>query len=135
MAAPGPFQVEVARLALAAAREHGFALAGGHALIAHGIVMRPTIDVDLFTDQATGVRAAAESVATALEEAGLTVEIIEDESDLGDLFDGFESDMVEYEVRQGERTVRLQLVRFDRSRRPVAMEIGRRRRSFPLPPP
>jgi hypothetical protein len=50
MSAPGPFQVEVARLALAAAREHGFALAGGHALIAHGIVSRPTIDVDLFTD-------------------------------------------------------------------------------------
>jgi hypothetical protein len=32
--------------------------------------------------------------------------------------------MVEYEVRHGERTVRLQLVRFDRSRRPVAMAIG-----------
>lgn len=35
-----PFQAEVARLALDVARRHGFALAGGHALIAHGVVSR-----------------------------------------------------------------------------------------------
>ncbi|MFV2018338.1 nucleotidyl transferase AbiEii/AbiGii toxin family protein [Micromonospora sp. LOL_023] len=48
------FQAEVARLALVVASRHGFALAGGHALIAHGVVDRPTEDVDLFTDQTGG---------------------------------------------------------------------------------
>lgn len=32
--------------------------------------------------------------------------------------------MVEFEVRQGNQTVRLQLVRFDRGRSPVVMDIG-----------
>ena len=45
--APDPFQHEVARIALAVAGRHGFALAGGQALIAHGIGARPTEDVDL----------------------------------------------------------------------------------------
>ncbi|HET8658178.1 MAG TPA: nucleotidyl transferase AbiEii/AbiGii toxin family protein [Micromonosporaceae bacterium] len=60
MTAPDPLQAEVARLALTAAGKHGFALAGGRALIAHGIVNRPTADVDLFTDQTGGVPAAPE---------------------------------------------------------------------------
>jgi len=50
-----PFQTQVARLALRAASRHGFALGGGHALIAYGIVSRPTEDVDLFTDEDGGV--------------------------------------------------------------------------------
>ena len=45
----------VAAIALAAAREHGFALGGGNALLAHGVISRPTQDVDLFTDQEDGV--------------------------------------------------------------------------------
>jgi hypothetical protein len=124
MTAPDAFQAKVARLALAVAGEHGFALAGGHALIAHGIVSRPTVDVDLFTDASGGVQAAAELVAVALSAAGLTVEIMEDTSELGDLFYGFESDMVEFEVRHGEHAVQLQLVRFDRLKSPVVMDIG-----------
>jgi len=124
MTQPDPFQIEVARLALAAAREHGFALAGGHALIVHGIVDRPTEDVDLFTDEADGVQAAAALVVTALERAGLDVEEIAETTELGDVFDGFERDMVEFEVRGGAHVVRLQMVRFDRGRRPVVMDIG-----------
>jgi hypothetical protein len=41
---------------------HGFALSGGNALIAHGIVSRLTQDVDLFTDREAGVAAAADAV-------------------------------------------------------------------------
>lgn len=93
MVAPDPFQAEIARLALAAACKHGFALAGGHALIAHGIVNRPTADVDLFTDQTGGVPAAAELVAAALTDAGLTVEVVPETSQLCDVFYGFERDM------------------------------------------
>ncbi|WFE40346.1 nucleotidyl transferase AbiEii/AbiGii toxin family protein [Micromonospora sp. WMMD998] len=55
---PDPFQHEVASLALAAAAGHGFALAGGQALIAHGIGARPTEDIDLFTDTDGGVTPA-----------------------------------------------------------------------------
>jgi len=52
----------VAAVALAAAAEHGFALGGGNALLAHGVISRPTADVDLFTDQEHGVQAAADAV-------------------------------------------------------------------------
>jgi hypothetical protein len=47
----------VGSVALAAAAPHGFALGGGNALVAHGIITRPTQDVDLFTDQEHGVHA------------------------------------------------------------------------------
>jgi hypothetical protein len=60
----------VAAVALAAAAEHGFALGGGNALLAHGIISRPTQDVDLFTDQEHGVQAAADAVQAALRRAG-----------------------------------------------------------------
>lgn len=117
------FQTEVARLALAVASRHGFALAGGHALIAHGIVSRPTEDVDLFTNLDTGVRDAANQVCDALVAAGLDVEPVQD-GGLGDLFDGFDDDLTEFEVRRGSQAVRLQLVRFDRRRTPVILGPG-----------
>jgi hypothetical protein len=59
-------QREVATIALRTAARHGFALAGGNALIAHGIIDRPTDDVDLFSDQETAVAAAADAVECAL---------------------------------------------------------------------
>jgi hypothetical protein len=37
-----PYQADVARVALLAAAEAGFALAGGNALVVHGLVDRPT---------------------------------------------------------------------------------------------
>jgi len=118
-----PFQV-VARLALASARDHGFALAGGHALIAHGLVRRPTEDVDLFTDEEGGAPAAAEPVAAALSAAGFTVTDVTETGELGDLFDGFDLDMVEFEVSRDGQTTRLQLARFDRVSSPVVMDVG-----------
>jgi hypothetical protein len=36
---------QVATIALSAAAEHGFALGGGNALLAHGVTSRPTLDV------------------------------------------------------------------------------------------
>ena len=110
-----PFQTNVARLALDATREHGFALAGGHALIAHGIVARSTEDVDLFTNADGAVQAAAQLVERKLIDAGFDVEVIPVTSELGDVFYGFERDMVEFEIHQADKTTRLQLCRFDRS--------------------
>jgi Nucleotidyl transferase AbiEii toxin, Type IV TA system len=56
---------QVAAIALRAAGGHGFALGGGNALIQHGVISRPTQDVDLFTNQGAGVLAAAEAVEAA----------------------------------------------------------------------
>lgn len=40
-----PFKADVIKLALRAAAAHGFALAGGNALAAHGLLSRPTRDM------------------------------------------------------------------------------------------
>jgi nucleotidyltransferase AbiEii toxin of type IV toxin-antitoxin system len=42
----------LARLALSAAGDYGFCLAGGYAVQAHGFLDRPSEDVDLFTTSA-----------------------------------------------------------------------------------
>ena len=61
---------QVAAIALRAAARHGFALGGGNALIAYGVISRPTQDVDLVTNRETGVGAAAEAVEAALRREG-----------------------------------------------------------------
>jgi hypothetical protein len=58
MSPPDPVYTEVARVALLVAERHGFALGGGLALILHGVVDRPTEDVDAFTDREEGVAAS-----------------------------------------------------------------------------
>src|SRR5260370_29868137 len=70
----GDLHREVATIALRAAARHGFALAGGCALIAHGVIDRPTEDVDLFTDDEHGVQAAADAVEASLRAAGFDAE-------------------------------------------------------------
>lgn len=44
-----PFHERLARIGLAAAERYGFALAGGYAVQAAGLLNRPSEDVDLFT--------------------------------------------------------------------------------------
>jgi hypothetical protein len=80
-----PFLAEITRLALAVIRGHGFALGGGNALVLHGLFDRPTFDVDLFCDQESGVRDAADLVREALDAAGLTAVEVGDDSDLDDV--------------------------------------------------
>ena len=124
MAELDPFQAEIARIALEVAGAHRFALAGSNALAVHGIIARPTEDVDLFTDSSDGVELVAQRVAVALSRAGFTVSAVTASSDLSDAFEGFSQDMAEYEVSRDGRTAGLQLVRFDRHHSPVTMEIG-----------
>jgi len=64
------FHGQVAAIALRAAAPHGFALGGGNALIAHGVIDRFTQDVDVFSDEEGGVEAAADAVEAALRAAG-----------------------------------------------------------------
>jgi len=118
-------QREVAAIALRAAARHGFALAGGNALIAHGIIDRPTEDVDLFSDQEAGVAAAAQAVQDALREAGYRAERRDRTDGLGDVFEGMGQGLAEWLVTApGGRQTVLQMAHFGRSRGPVTMDVG-----------
>lgn len=114
------FYAEVARIALAVATKHGFVLGGGFAWLVTGLVQRPTEDVDLFTDTAGGVAAAAGEVARALTAAGYRV--VREEGD--ELFAGMAEDLQEFLVAGPDRALRLTLCRLDRRRAPVVMELG-----------
>jgi hypothetical protein len=118
-------QREVATIALRVAARYGFALAGGNALMAHGVIDRPTEDVDLFSDQETGVAAAADAVEAALRAAGFTAERQNGADDLGDLFEGLGEGLAEWLVTspQGQQTM-LQMAYFDRVHGPVTMGVG-----------
>lgn len=118
-------QREVAAIALRAAAGHGFALAGGNALIAHGIIDRPTDDVNLFSDQETGVAAASEAVECTLREAGFRVERRDKAGELEDVFEGMGEGLAEWIITApgGQQTM-LQMAYFDRTRGPVTMDVG-----------
>jgi hypothetical protein len=118
-------QRQVAVVALRAAARHGFALAGGNALIVHGIIDRPTDDVDLFSDQETGVIAAAQAVQDALCEAGLFAERLHNPDGLKDLFEGMGEGLAEWIITapSGQQTM-LQMAYFDRNHGPVTMDVG-----------
>lgn len=65
------FQVALATLFFSLSESAGFLLAGGGALIAHGIVPRPTEDLDFFTARQLGkVDAASEALIAAVTTQG-----------------------------------------------------------------
>jgi hypothetical protein len=115
----------VTTVALRAAARFGFALGGGNALIAHGLITRPTQDVDLFTNEETGVAAAAGSVEAALHDAGFAAEREDSTAELADLFDGAAEGLAEWTVTapDGQRML-LQMAYFDRAAQPVTMDVG-----------
>jgi hypothetical protein len=116
---------EVAVIALRAAAPHGFALGGGNALIAHGIIERPTQDVDVFSDQQGGVEAAADAVEAALLGGGFGAERRDKTSGLADIFYGIGEGLAEWIVTApGGEQMMLQMAYFDRARRPVTMDVG-----------
>ena len=112
-----PFQAEVARVALVAAGDHGFALAGGNALVAHGLVERPTQDVDLFSPQAGAPGAVSHRVRRALERAGFRVEVTRRPEESAGEF-------AQLTVSRGEAMVLLDLARDWRQLPPVRLDIG-----------
>jgi Nucleotidyl transferase AbiEii toxin, Type IV TA system len=116
---------EVAAVALRAAKQHGFALGGGNALIAHGVIDRITQDIDLFTDEEHGVEAAAGAVEAALREAGFEAEREDKTAGLADVFEGIGEGLAEWTITApGGQQMMLQMAYFDRARRPVIMEFG-----------
>jgi hypothetical protein len=68
-----PFQEEIARLLSALPEADGFALAGGAALIARGIVERRTGDLDFFGRESTAVDELAPALVRAAAAAGMRV--------------------------------------------------------------
>lgn len=116
---------QIAATALRAASSHGFALGGGNALIAHGIVERTTQDVDVFTNEPGGVEAAAGAVETALHDAGFGTDRRDQTAGLADVFDGMGEGLAEWIVMAPDgRQMMLQLAYFDRYRKPVDMAVG-----------
>jgi alkylhydroperoxidase family enzyme len=116
---------EVVAVALRAAARYGFALGGGNALIAHGVIDRPTDDVDLFTDRDRGVAAAADAVAAALRAAGYTAERQDEAVGLAEVFEGMGEELAEWIITAPDgREMMLQMAYFDRGHQPVIMEFG-----------
>jgi Nucleotidyl transferase AbiEii toxin, Type IV TA system len=116
---------EVAGVALRAAARYGFALGGGNALIAHGVIDRPTEDIDLFTDREHGVAAAAGAVEAALRRAGYTAERQDKTAGLSEVFEGIGEGLAEWIITTpGGAQLMLQMAYFDRGRQPVLMELG-----------
>lgn len=74
------FHERLARVALHAGAQHGFCLAGGYAVQAHGFVERLSKDVDLFTTASAVVDfpAAQGDVVAALRADGLEVSVDRD---------------------------------------------------------
>jgi hypothetical protein len=116
---------QVAAIALRAAAGHGFALGGGNALMAHGVIDRYTEDVDLFTDRETGVTAATAAVEAALRSAGFDVEAKDKTAGLDDIFYGMGEGLAEWTITAPEGTqMALQMAYFDRGNAPVIMDFG-----------
>lgn len=111
-------------MALSVAGAYRFVLGGGVAWAAHGLVTRPTEDVDLFADVEGAAAAAAAEVRVALEAAGFEVTDADPDSELADLFEGFDRDMRDFVVGRDGRQIRLSLARLDRHRSPVVMDLG-----------
>lgn len=119
------FHRQVAAIALRAAAPHGFALGGGNALIAYGIIDRFTQDVDVFSDEQGGVEAAAGAVEAALRDAGFGTERRDKADGLEGIFYGLGEGLAEWIVTApGGEQMMLQMAHFDRARRPVTMDVG-----------
>ena len=70
-----PLHLVLAEIGLRAGGPFGFALAGGHAVAAHGIIDRPSEDVDLFADwqRRADFPTAVDAVIDAFENEGFDV--------------------------------------------------------------
>ena len=110
-----PFHERLARTGLAAAQRYGFALAGGYAVQAAGLVMRPSEDIDLFTawERRAEFDAAVLAVVDAYRTDGLSVEA-----------ERHHDAFVRLTVSDGERTSKVELAVDSRANEPIIMTLG-----------
>lgn len=80
-----PFHERLAQIGLTALAEFGFALAGGYAVQAYGLLQRPSEDVDMFTTLAAehSFPEAVRGAVAAYEGAGLTVDVLLENATFG----------------------------------------------------
>jgi hypothetical protein len=107
----------MAAVALRAIDQHGFALAGAGALVTHGVITRPTQDLDLFSPAQGGPAQVSAALLTALTEAGCQVQVLEPAEQHGGEF-------LRLQVRRGEHVADIDLARNWRQHPPVQMQIG-----------
>jgi len=113
-----PLHLVLAEIGLRAGGPFGFALAGGHAVAAHGIIDRPSEDVDLFADwqRRADFPTAVDAVIFAFEREGFDVVV-----DLR--LETFARLHVSRPV-EPDRQHRVELVANWRAQPPVEMQIG-----------
>jgi len=105
----------LARTGLAVAQQYGFALAGGYAVQAAGLLVRPTEDIDLFTawERRDEFAAAVSAVVDAYLADGLSVET-----------EHHHDAFVRLTVSDGERTAKVELAVDTRANEPIHMTVG-----------
>jgi Nucleotidyl transferase AbiEii toxin, Type IV TA system len=74
-----PVHRRLAEIGLRVAARYGFALAGGYAVAAHGILERPSEDVDLFTawERRDEFATAVDAVVAGYRDGGYTVGVVQ----------------------------------------------------------
>jgi hypothetical protein len=109
------FHERLARTGLAAAQRYGFALAGGYAVQAAGLLVRPSEDIDLFTgwERRAEFTTAVDAVIDAYLAEGLSVET-----------ERYHDAFIRLSVSDGERTAKVELAVDSRANEPIHMTIG-----------
>ena len=113
-----PSHLRLAEIGLRVAGRYGFALAGGYAVQAHGILDRPSEDVDLFTawDRRGEFTAAVDAVIDGYRAAGYAVDTVRQ-------FETF-AQLAVTDPAEPERPYKVELAANWRSLPPVVMDIG-----------
>jgi hypothetical protein len=108
----------LAQVGLQAAARFGFALAGGYAVQEHGLIHRPSEDVDLFTgwDHRADFADAVRVVVSAYEASGYQVEVVQQ-------FDTF-ARLGVVDRTQPDQPFKVELAANWRANPPVLMDIG-----------
>jgi Nucleotidyl transferase AbiEii toxin, Type IV TA system len=113
-----PVHLRLAEIGLRVAASYGFALAGGYAVQAHGILDRPSEDVDLFTawERRGDFAAAVDAVVDGYRDGGYAVEITQ-------RFDTF-ARLAVTDPAQPDHPYKVELAANWRALPPVMMNIG-----------
>lgn len=113
-----PVHLRLAEIGLEVAGQYGFALAGGYAVQAHGILRRPSEDVDLFTawERRDEFATAVDAVVDAFRTHGYAVEVTQQ-------FDTF-ARLAVTDPTQPDQTYKVELAANWRALPPVLMDIG-----------
>lgn len=113
-----PVHLRLAQIGLQVAGRYGFALAGGYAVQAHGILERPSEDIDLFTawERRSDFATAVDAVIGAYRTSGYTVEVTQQ-------FETF-ARLAVTDPGEPDRPYKVELAANWRALPPVIMDIG-----------